>query len=117
MNHLLEAYMTGDVVPDTDNDILRLTKLVSMMSLQFGDALWMKTLKAPYVYDKYFLKSDIHTGTTNVDLTQHACILEQRQRRTMTEAGAQSDLLPDTSTSYDKTGPIRTRRPENKNSV
>lgn len=55
-NHLLETYVTDDVIDEADKDILRFTQPPNTPTLQFGDTRWMKTLQVLHVYGEYVLK-------------------------------------------------------------
>lgn len=56
---MLETYTTDDVIAEANEDILRFTQLPNATPLQFHDAIWMKTLRVPHVYDEYMLKQTV----------------------------------------------------------
>lgn len=54
--HLSETYATDNVIIEKDSEITRYVKPTTMLPLEFGNALWLKTLRCPQVYNKHVLR-------------------------------------------------------------
>lgn len=52
-NHLFENYPTYNIIPEVEAETLLFTQPTNIWPLQYGNTLWMKTLRRPIMYDKY----------------------------------------------------------------
>lgn len=50
VNHILEMYDSDDIIAEIYSEIARLAKLLNMLSLEFADGIWLKTIGCPCSY-------------------------------------------------------------------
>lgn len=56
VNTLLQTSATADIIAEADTSIVRFTQLQYVSPLRYANALWMKILRCPQVYDDSVLK-------------------------------------------------------------
>lgn len=60
--YLLESYSTGDVIPDTDAEIMRFNQPLNETPIKYVEFLWAQALRCNLVYNGYELKSNLIKG-------------------------------------------------------
>lgn len=53
MDHLWETSATDDIISETDSKIAHFVKQSNMLLLEFANAIWLKVLWCPHVYNSY----------------------------------------------------------------